>query len=118
MSTPEAKEAAAAQLLGAAAQIESVLDPIVGWSRSAWRCPAGDGFEIEVGVELDRLRRLVQRLRDVAGSLQASATAQRLAELAAAEAAAARAAELRTGSSKELPLARAAPFRGWRAAAG
>lgn len=60
-----------------------VLDPVPAWSRSAWRCPAADGFEAEAVVEAARLGAVADTLRGIAAALDAAADSQRTAEAAA-----------------------------------
>jgi hypothetical protein len=105
VSTPEEKEVGAGNLRELADRIEVVLDPVPGWSRSAWRCPAADGFEAEALSEASRLGTAADTLRGIAAALDSAAVAQRteeaLARLGGAEPASALGAP---GADRRTPV--------------
>lgn len=80
MSTPEEKEQAAGTLRVLADRIEVALDPVPAWSRSAWQCPAADGFEAEAVAEAARLGAAADTLRGIAAALDSAAGSQRTEE--------------------------------------
>jgi hypothetical protein len=79
MSSIADKEAAAAGLLGCAADLEVVFDGLAARSKSAWSCPAATAFETDLRYQVSVLESVAGGLRASAARLEAAADASRAA---------------------------------------